>query len=388
MPHNEDMENKELRCASFFAGVGGIELGFDMAGFKTVYANELDSYAAETYKLNFPDVKFDPRDIRQVKADEIPDFDVLLAGFPCQAFSVAGYRKGFDDDKGRGNLFFELVRIIKEKKPRIAFFENVKNLVGHDGGNTFRVICKNLEDLGYKHVEQVLNASQYGNVPQNRERIYIVAFRDDEDRKNFEMPQAIPLTKTIRDVIEFEKPVPDKYYYKKEKCCFFDKLVDSMKDPETIYQWRRKYVRENKSNVVPTLTANMGEGGHNVPLILTNDSRIRKLTPRECFNVQGYPVDFKLPSQADSHLYKQAGNSVVVPVIKRIAENIKIAVKRTDLYINGTILRLTEEQTDTLMKMFKMVLDKELGRIDEIDKEKLEECALSASSQINKQEKK
>ena len=135
-----------LKCASFFAGVGGIDLGFEGAGFKTIYANEFDQYAADTYEKNFP-IKVDRRDIKNVQPSEIPNFDILLAGFPCQAFSVAGYRKGFDDEKGRGNLFFELVRIMKVKKPRIAFFENVKNLVGHDEGNTFRVICSELKDL-------------------------------------------------------------------------------------------------------------------------------------------------------------------------------------------------------------------------------------------------
>lgn len=351
VPHNETMMKNELKCASFFAGVGGIELGFEQAGFKTVYANEFDRYAGETYRLNFPSVQFDDRDIRLVQPDEIPDFDVLLAGFPCQAFSVAGYRKGFQDAKGRGNLFFELARIMEVKKPRVAFFENVKNLVGHDNGNTFRVICKTLNDLGYEVKEQVLNANQYGNVPQNRERIYIVAFRKEEDRLNFEMPEAIPLTKTIRDVIDFESSVSGKYYYNGQKCCFYDKLIESMKNPETIYQWRRKYVRENKSNVVPTLTANMGEGGHNVPLILANDGRIRKLTPRECFNVQGYPGGFKLPEQADSHLYKQAGNSVVVPVIARIAKNIIRSVEKTDRYNDGVVINLTKEQADRILEM-------------------------------------
>ena len=140
-----------LKCASFFAGVGGIDLGFEQTGaFKTVYANEIDSFPAETFELN-SDIKVDLRDIHTVGADEIPDFDVMLAGFPCQAFSIAGLREGFDDVKGRGELFFELVRILEAKKPRVAFFENVKNLVGHDKGNTFRVICRQLDTLGYKY---------------------------------------------------------------------------------------------------------------------------------------------------------------------------------------------------------------------------------------------
>ncbi|MEE0060525.1 MAG: DNA cytosine methyltransferase [Acutalibacteraceae bacterium] len=310
-----------LRCASFFAGVGGIDLGFHQAGFNTVYANEFDNYPADTFELNF-DIKVDRRDIHNVMVDEIPDFDVMLAGFPCQAFSIAGYRQGFDDEKGRGDLFFELVRIIKSKKPRIAFFENVKNLVSHDNGNTFKIICEQLDLLGYKYISKVMNACEYGNVPQNRERIYIVAFRDEKDYNNFKMPLPILLTQSIKDVIDFNVEVDDKYYYTEKNCSFFEKLKSEMKNSDTIYQWRRVYVRENKSNLVPTLTANMGTGGHNVPLILTKTNKIRKLTPQECFKIQGFPKSFKLPNQSNGRLYKQAGNSVVVPVINRIAKAI------------------------------------------------------------------
>lgn len=311
-----------LTVASFFAGVGGIDLGFEKAGFKTIYANEFDNYAADTFELNF-DVTVDRRDINTVPAEDIPNFDVMLAGFP---FSIAGYRQGFNDEQGRGNLFFELVRILKAKKPRIAFFENVKNLVSHDNGNTFRVICSELDKLGYKYLFQVMNAADYGNIPQNRERIYIVAFRDKEDYADFDLPKSIPLETSIKDVIDFDSKVDDKFYYTAEKNKFFDELKENMTKSDTTYQWRRVYVRENKSNLVPTLTANMGTGGHNVPLILTNSKEIRKLTPRECFNVQGFPKDYKLPEQSNGRLYKQAGNSVTVPVIERIAKNIAKAI--------------------------------------------------------------
>lgn len=325
----------KLKCASFFAGVGGIDLGFEESdGFETVYANEFDAYPSKTFELNFPNIKVDVRDIREVKSEEIPEFDVMLAGFPCQAFSIAGYRKGFDDEKGRGELFFELTRIIEDKRPRICFFENVKNLVGHDNGNTFRVICEQLDLLGYKYTSQVLNAMHYGNVAQNRERIYIVAFREEEDYDKFHWPLSIPLKRTVRDIIDFSSKVDDKYYYVKGKYKgdIYEQLVEAMKDDEklnpAIYQWRRKYVRKNKSGVVPTLTANQGEGGHNVCLIHTDDNRIRKMTPRECFNAQGFPKDFKLPgNMSESRLYKQAGNSVCVSVIERIAENIKKVVE-------------------------------------------------------------
>ena len=319
---------KILKCASFFAGVGGIDKGFEQNKlFKIVYANEYDSYPIETYELN-SNIKVDRRDIHEVQASEIPDFDVMLAGFPCQAFSIAGNRKGFDDEKGRGTLFFELVRIIKVKKPQVIFLENVKNLVGHDKGNTFSVIIDELKKEGYKVKYSVLNAMEYGNIPQNRERIYIVAFKNTNWYKNFEFPLTIPLTKKLSDIIDFEKKMDDKYYYTKGKYKgdIYEKLMEAMDDENAIYQWRRRYVRKNKSGVVPTLTANQGEGGHNVCLIKTSKG-IRKMTPHECFNTQGFPKNFKLPdNQSDSRLYKQAGNSVCVSVIARIANEIAIAV--------------------------------------------------------------
>jgi len=329
------------RCASFFAGVGGIDLGFSSSKFETVYANEFDNKAADTFELNFPKIKVDRRDIHDVDSSEIPDFDILLAGFPCQAFSIAGYRQGFDDFKGRGDLFFELTRIIEEKKPSVVFLENVKNLVGHDNGNTFKVIIEQLEKLGYENKIDyaVMNAMHYGNIPQNRERIYIVAFRDKEAYQRFHMPKPILLNRKITDVIDFNSKVDSKYYYTKKNCVFYDKLKNEMKRTDTVYQWRRIYVRENKSYVCPTLTANMGMGGHNVPLILTNDGKIRKLTPKECFSIQGFPSEFKLPKDtAMTHLYKQAGNSVVVEVIKRISGNIEeVLSTSSDDYINAKL---------------------------------------------------
>lgn len=323
------------KCASFFAGVGGIDLGFEKGGdFKTIYANEIDSFPVKTFECNF-DIKVDVKDISIVNGNEIPDVDVIMGGFPCQAFSIAGYRQGFDDIRGRGLLFFELARIIEDKKPRVVFLENVKNLVGHDEGKTFATILRTLEEMGYKNPDyKVMNAMEYGDIPQNRERIYIVAFRDESDRANFHMPQPIRRKKTLQDIIDFKNPVEDRYYYKegKYKTEIYNALVEAMNDQNAIYQWRRRYVRKNQSRVVPTLTANMGEGGHNVPLILT-DYGIRKLTPKECFNVQGFPNDFILPNDmSDSKLYKQAGNSVCVSVIERIASNIQEALKLTDAF--------------------------------------------------------
>ena len=314
-----------IKMVSLFSGVGGIDLGFEQTGkFETILANEIDDKASLTYQSNFNN-KLIVEDIRNLKKKDFPKYDVLLSGFPCTSFSIAGYRKGFEDEN-TGDLFFETLRIIVATKPTVVFLENVKNLVGHDNGKTFRIIYEALKSNGYNIKYQVLNAKEYGNVPQNRERIYIVGFRNKKDYRKFEFPEPIELTKKIGNFISFNKKVDKKYYYTEEKYNFYNILEENMNSMDTIYQWRRKYVRENKSNVSPTLTANMGTGGHNVPLIKTKHG-IRKLTPRECFNLQGYPDNFKFPNIADSHLYKQAGNSVVVPVIKRIADKIYEAIK-------------------------------------------------------------
>ena len=196
-------------CASFFAGVGGIDKGFENTGFfHTVYANEIDSFPARTFELNFPHVQVDVRSITEVQADQIPDVDVIMGGFPCQAFSIAGYRQGFNDERGRGLLFFDIMRIIHDKpeghKPHVLFLENVKNLQSHNNGETFQVILQALQDEGYYPTYKVLNACEYGNVPQNRERIYIVAFDNEQDRDNFNFPEPIELTTTLDDIIDFE----------------------------------------------------------------------------------------------------------------------------------------------------------------------------------------
>ena len=321
----------DMKCASFFAGVGGIDKGFEQAGFPTIYANELDPYPIKTYELNY-DIKVDSRSIEEVQPDEIPTAEIYLAGFPCTDISVAGYRQGLYNPDGsytRSGLFFEFLRLIKVNQPPIVFVENVKNLVTHNKGETFEIIQKSLEAAGYHIKYKVLNADEYGNVPQNRERIYIVGFLDEEQCERFEFPEKIKLTTKLSDIIDYENKLDDKYYYTPGKYAnnLYEKLTEAMNDPDAVYQWRRQYVRKNKSSVVPTLTANQGEGGHNVCLIPTKHG-IRKMTPHECFNAQGFPADFKLPEDmADSRLYKQAGNSVCVSVIRRIAENIRKAVE-------------------------------------------------------------
>lgn len=313
--------NTKFRFIDLFAGIGGVRLGFQQNGGACVFSSEFDKHAQQTYKMNHGEVPFG--DITKIPPGEIPDHDILLAGFPCQAFSIAGYQQGFKDEKGRGNLFFNIYEIIKEKKPKAFLLENVKNLKSHDKGNTYKTIVKYLNELGYSVKSEVLNSMDYGNVPQTRERIYIVGFKDESnwqpgDKSKtdfFTWPDKIKRTVYIRNVLE--KEVDNTFYYERFAC--HELLKKEMKNHDTVYQWRRHYVRENKSKVCPTLTANMGTGGHNVPLILDSKNRIRKLTPKECSRIQGFPDDFKVPQLAHSHMYKQFGNSVTVPVIERIA---------------------------------------------------------------------
>lgn len=316
-----------MTVSGFFAGVGGIEIGFKQAGFDIVWSNEIDEKASKTFRKNHSNLLVTD-DIHNISSDSVPDTDIIVGGFPCQAFSVAGYRKGFEDE--RGEVFFQLARIISQKLPRVIFIENVKNLVGHDNGNTYKVIRETLESYGYHLKTMVLNACEYGNIPQNRERIYIIGFLNEEDFDNFKQISPINLTVKISDIVDYNAKVDDKFYYTEQNCSFYNLLKEGVTNKDTVYQWRRKYIRENKSNLCPTLTANMGTGGHNVPIVLTKYG-IRKLTPKECFMFQGYPESFVLPDDvAQSHLYKQAGNSVVIPVIYRLASEIRKALKKTD----------------------------------------------------------
>jgi DNA (cytosine-5)-methyltransferase 1 len=317
-----DMSMHPYTVAGLFAGIGGIETGFSLAGFNPVIANELDPYASETYRENYAHPLVEA-DIADFDASLLPkDLTVLAGGFPCQPFSVAGYRKGFNDD--RGNVYWEIDRLFNATKPDVVFLENVKNLVGHDSGNTFRVIKASLEDAGYFVTAEVLNSKTHGNIPQNRERIYIIAFKSEASYRAFSWPTEIPLTTKLSALIDFNRKVDDRYYYTSERP-FYSDLVASITKKNTIYQWRRRYVRENMSGVSPTLTANMGMGGHNVPLILSKHG-IRKLTPQECFRLMGFD-DLRTPAgMSESRLYKQAGNAVVVPVVQRIAVEIRRAL--------------------------------------------------------------
>jgi len=317
-----DNAGDKITFIDLFAGIGGIKIGFEKAGLECIFSNDFDKNCKITYDFNFAGKQKSLicADIAKISSNLIPDFKVLAGGFPCQPFSIAGYRKGFTDE-GRGDLFFEIIRILKDKKPIAFLLENVKNLKTHNNGETLRIIYKELKKLGYYIDDKVLNTMEYGNIPQNRERVYIVGFLSQEAFNRFSFPEKIKLTKTIHDCLESN--VDKKYYYNGKP--LYEKLKKEITKKNTVYQWRRKYVRENKNGVCPTLTANMGMGGHNVPLVL-NKKGIRKLTPRECANFQGFPKNFKLPNIADSALYKQFGNSVSVSVMERIAINIKKAL--------------------------------------------------------------
>lgn len=327
---------KKFKSIDLFAGIGGIRLGFDRAFgdcINTVFVSEWDKYAQKTYSANFNDVFEIAGDITMIDEKEIPSFDICLAGFPCQAFSLAGQRMGFQDNyKGmcRGTLFLDVARICEYHKPKVIFCENVKGLVIHDRGRTFKVICKTFEDLGYKVFYKVLNSKNFG-VPQNRERIYLVAFRTDVAPDVFEFPKKTNDKKRIKDIIE-EQAVPAKYYlsevyletlrrHKERHAAKGNGFGYEIREMDGIAgaivcggmgRERNLIVDKRQKNLVPT-THIKGE---------INKEGIRKMTPREWARLQGFPDTYKLPI-ADVHLYKQFGNSVTVNVIEAIAEKIK-----------------------------------------------------------------
>lgn len=337
------MKNQKLRSIDLFAGIGGIRLGFEQAfaeDIETVFVSEWDKSAQKTYAENFNDQFPIAGDITQIEAQDIPAFDVCLAGFPCQAFSLAGARKGFDDDyKGlcRGTLFLDVARICEYHKPKVIFCENVKGLVIHDRGRTFKVITKTFEDLGYRVFYKVLNSKDFG-VPQNRERIYIVAFRNDINAENFTFPETTDDTKVLADIIENHE-VSVKYYlsttymetlrrHKARHAAKGNGFGYEIRDLSGIAgaivcggmgRERNLIIDKRLTNFVP-VTRIKGE---------VNREGIRKMTPREWARLQGFPDDFKLVL-ADASLYKQFGNSVTVPVIAAIARQIKEVLDKHD----------------------------------------------------------
>jgi DNA (cytosine-5)-methyltransferase 1 len=343
---------EKLKVGSLFAGVGGLCEAFKQSSCNILWSNEIDANACITYRLNhdtvdsFIDANENKThliegDIKGLSANNLKKIDILTAGFPCQPFSQAGHGKGFKDD--RGMLFFELSRILRELQPKAFLFENVKTLATHDKGKSFELIKNEIIEAGYSFIPFILNASEHTSVPQGRQRIYIVGFRGEYDffynkpvkenvkRKvqcllssKFVIPLKSP--KPLKQVSDFleDDTVQDNDFYNKKENKIHQRIIEAVTDGATVYQYRRYYVRDNKSNVCPTLTANMGAGGHNIPIILDKKTLSpRRLTPKECFNLQGFPRSFNLPINISrGQLYKQAGNSVVVPMVQMIAKEI------------------------------------------------------------------
>ncbi len=307
-----------MRVCSLFSGIGGIDIGFRQAGYSIVWANEYDAAACKTYRHYFGDSYLVEDDIRNIKIANIPDFDVLTAGFPCQPFSVAGRQRGFGDK--RGNLFFEITRIIDSKRPKVVFLENVPNLMEHDEGKTFLVIFNSLAQFGYSVYYKVMAANEYCNLPQIRKRIYIVAFRDDIADRIYQHPEPVELILKSSDIVRRSEKQNDIYYYNGTD--MYQYLARNMRDKEAIYRITDTEVRWTKNKMCPTLTANMGTYPDRVPVVW-DDYGIRKLTLRECLDFQGFPKDFYFPNTITiDDAYKQIGNSVCVPIVKEIARNI------------------------------------------------------------------
>jgi DNA (cytosine-5)-methyltransferase 1 len=306
----------KLNMIDLFAGTGAFTLAFQLTNsVNIVFGNDMVDHSKKIYDENF-DHKLTLKNLNEVNVEDIPSHDILTGGFPCQPFSIAGLQEGFKDE--RSNVFWKILSIIDHHQPKCVILENVKNLLSHDDNKTFNTIKSNLEERGYYICYKVLNTSDITGIPQHRERIYIVCIKSKSvfDKFSLDFPKI-----EKKKISEFlENDIPTKYYYT-DKSCTWNLVKNSVVKKDTIYQYRRVYVRENKSSECPTLTANMGCGGHNVPLILDSIG-IRKLTPRECFNLQGFPMSYKLPNLSDSNLYKLAGNAVSVPVVILIANRI------------------------------------------------------------------
>ena len=313
-------KDKKIRFIDLFAGTGGFSLSFKKHDrFECVFANDIEVNSKKIYELNNPAHMFVLEDLNELDINKIPLFDMLCAGFPCQPFSIAGRRKGFEDS--RTNVFWKILKILDKFEPEIILLENVKNLKTHDDGNTFSTIENKLKELGYHIKSSIIDTCKITSIPHHRERIYIIGFKNKKLYDSFDFNfTPVPNDKILTYL---ESSVPSKYYYSNRFKVYeeIEKNITKNISSNIIYQYRRYYVRENKNNCCPTLTANMGSGGHNVPL-LKDDIGIRKLTPRECFNLQGFPVDYNFPKISDGALYKLAGNAISVPVVELIIKKL------------------------------------------------------------------
>lgn len=312
---------KRFKFIDLFCGLGGFRIALEKIGGQCVFSSDNNLDVCKIYEENFGDNPYS--DITEISEKKIPKFDVLCAGFPCQPFSIAGKRMGFNDS--RGTLFFEVARILKYNKPKIAFLENVSGIVSHDSGKTIKVITNTLEELGYVVNTKIMNAKDYG-IPQNRNRWYCVAIREDIYNHEFKFPEKCDLKYTLNDIIE-RKLTKD---YKSTETAInnINKYLSDFKKSDR-YSGKNNYIianeiRASKCNfrsdgISPCLTAKMGTGGNNIPVVV--DLK-RKLTEKECLKIMGFPDDYKIKAN-NMQSYKQIGNSVVVPVIYEIANSFK-----------------------------------------------------------------
>lgn len=314
------MDTSNFTFIDLFAGIGGIRLGFESVGGECVFSSEWDKYAQITYEANFGEKPFG--DITKIDPFDIPDHDILLGGFPCQAFSIIGDRKGFADT--RGTLFFNIEEILKIKQPYAFMLENVKNLKSHDNGKTFATIISSLTDLGYYVHHKVLNSLDFG-VPQKRERTIIVGFKDN---LKFSFPRPLNQTPNLSHVLLSEHAVDPKHFASKEIQLKRASMVASVHPTPSIWH-------ENKSGNISALPYSCAlRAGASYNYLLVNG--VRRLTPRELLRLQGFPDTFKIVV-SDAQIRKQTGNSVTVPVISAVAKSmiktLEAKERAADIYI-------------------------------------------------------
>ena len=329
---------RNLTTASLFCGIGGFCNAFEQAGFDCLWANEVDEYACITYRHFKPQVRLISKDLRSlsVEGDKLEEVDVLTAGFPCQPFSQAGEMKGFEDP--RGDLMFDMLRLIKdfgEKKPKMILFENVSYFKKGNGGAWFLKLQIEMQKLGYwfgDTTSEILNTATHTDIPQNRERLFMVGLRADIfPEARFVFPPKVKRRKGLANFINRRKR-QDSTYYLPEDNKYRNLIAENSIESKCInlYQIRRYYVRVPGS-VCPTLTANMGKGGHNVPFLFDRWG-IRKLTEQECLGLQGFDLNIKIfPEEVPrAKRYQQVGNSVTVPLVRKIAEECKAMLKNKE----------------------------------------------------------
>lgn len=310
---NKKLEGKTF--ADICCGIGGFRLALESMGAECVFSSEIDKYAIEVYEKNYGEIP--SGDITQIDTKDIPDHDILCAGFPCQPFSIAGKQAGFKD-MVRGTIFFDVLRIIEAKRPEVVFLENVANLLSHDNGNTFSVIQSSIVALGYDFHYEILNAADYG-VPQSRKRLYMVAIRRDKAVNPFNFPAPVELTRYVEDILESAADIPTEMYINRADVVMNGKAeVNSNRPVQIGYVGKNRQGERiySKKAVSVTLTCNGGGLFSKTGGVLV-DGKLRKLTPRECARLMGFPEEFII-CESKNQAYKQFGNSVVVDVIQYI----------------------------------------------------------------------